>query len=565
MTITRVIQDAVNPSTVLNIIDDGTGAFGTVCPPTAATPGDASSSATICECSYAYNSTSAPNQKVFTPITYHEQDMARCSYAGLPSDVTSVQVSIHVTTTDTYSSAVTFNFSGTGNTLDTTNPNSFIQPLRYQCRDVVYIPYIFDGASGVYDPFQSEDPHLSYPIDFYASNLGAATSQYVIADAAAGGGSSWNCPPILNPSKYMSGTNLSQFYSNHQLNMTVFSSAPLAGNKVIYPPSGGFDRSTFYIAKSPSGVFTVPVNSILAPGVTTASTGTVPPLGYAANPIPIGSGTGQETCPDTTTSNIPPNYHWVKVWLFRAGLPSRQYAVPGGTGSNISQVGSISCNPGQWADGSPVFSGCPNGATGTYNSGDISSAHPLADRALGSSSICVRFDDRSNPTTFCNGHPGPGCSTALNGTGALDPGFDSWLSLTSASGTAGCQSTTLADPLSACNGAATTPISYNVGTANFGTPRYDYLFVVSPPSIMLSNMQDTSSSSPGLPYHPYRFYTNLDCLSPDPDSAPAGDCLQSNAITNYGLKLYDVGSAGDPPAADPNRAGIFPMCAIQPN
>ena len=82
---------------------------------------------------------------------------------------------------------------------------------------------------------------------------------------------------------------------------------------------------------------------------------------------------------------------------------------------------------------------------------------------------------------------------------------------------------------------------------------------------MLSNMQDTSSSSPGLPYHPYRFYTNLDCLSPDPDSAPAGDCLQSNAITNYGLKLYDVGSAGDPPAADPNRAGIFPMCAIQPN
>mgnify|MGYP007089698293 FL=1 len=196
---------------------------------------------------------------------------------------------------------------------------------------------------------------------------------------------------------------------------------------------------------------------------------------------------------------------------------------------------------------------------------DLNSSRFLADRVISGSGLCFRLDDQSG--SLCNGHPGPSCNDA--------GGIDTWQAEVSTQPTRfGCGATVLNDPLGICvtNGSGFVPVqpyNFNVGTGDLdtgaGTARYDFLFVVSPPSITLANMQDTSTSSPSLPYQPYRFKSNGDCNSRDPDNAAPGDCLQVNAINNYGLKLHDVGSNGDPPASDPKRPGVFPVCVLQPN
>src|SRR5207248_4689736 len=105
-----------------------------------------------------------------------------------------------------------------------------------------------------------------------------------------------------------------------------------------------------------------------------------------------------------------------------------------------------------------------------------------------------------------------------------------------------------------------------------GQARYDFLFVVTPESVMAAQMQDSSKSA-NYPYTPYRFMSKGDCVSSDPDlpSFP-GDC-NTNRILRYGLKIHGVESAGDPDAtsgnpADPitpsTRYGLFPICALQP-
>ncbi|MEO7161304.1 MAG: hypothetical protein ABI041_00145, partial [Bdellovibrionia bacterium] len=86
-------------------------------------------------------------------------------------------------------------------------------------------------------------------------------------------------------------------------------------------------------------------------------------------------------------------------------------------------------------------------------------------------------------------------------------------------------------------------------------------------------MRDVTSA--GAPYQPYRFETDLDCIDPltglastDPDVTFAANpnyCKNSTSINTFGLKLHDVGSNGDAPASDPFRAGVFPVCALQPN
>jgi hypothetical protein len=75
---------------------------------------------------------------------------------------------------------------------------------------------------------------------------------------------------------------------------------------------------------------------------------------------------------------------------------------------------------------------------------------------------------------------------------------------------------------------------------------------------MTQDMQN-SATSVSNPYTPYRFFTDQDCLSGTPNSAPAGDCLATNII-HYQIKFNDVSSNGDSPVS----AAVFPMCAIQP-
>jgi hypothetical protein len=317
-TLSRVIKNTLKPDSVLDLIGDGSGALGTLCQSTDESGTSTSTSPTTCECSFEYSSPTRPNEHIFTSIIYHEQNMVRCSYSELPSDATTVNVSIHLTSADTYSTVVKFSFNGNGVVLDPSNPESFAQAYRYQCRDNPVIPYLFD--SNVYDPIQSEDPHIAYPLNFYATNFGKALSVYANKSGEENV-KYWNCPPILNPSLFLTGSILSSYYETHHLNLNVYSKAFLSGSKLIYPPStGSFDRSTFYLAREQSGIFSVPVKAYTGPW-------TISTLGYGASPTSTGIG-GLETCPDTSAT-IPTGYHWVKVWLFRADLLPRKYVTYG--------------------------------------------------------------------------------------------------------------------------------------------------------------------------------------------------------------------------------------------
>jgi hypothetical protein len=135
-----------------------------------------------------------------------------------------------------------------------------------------------------------------------------------------------------------------------------------------------------------------------------------------------------------------------------------------------------------------------------------------------------------------------------------------------------CEAGNIVDPFEVCESSTTgvpktpTLTSDKFGLANLGgeTGRYDYLFVVTPPNVTVKDMQDTSPySSPSLPYQPYRYKSDQDCLSTDPDNPTSSeDCKLANRIS-YGLKLHDVSSDENPAPDDPNRAGVFPVCALQ--
>ena len=639
-TIKNVIEDTYNPASVLDVIGDGSGTLGTLCV--------TSNGANLCNCTLAFTQTSGAAQQVDTPVTYSESDMARCSYYNVvPSGITTAQVSIHLTSAGTYSNAITFKFPGVGNVLDTTSALSFHQIFRYQCRDIVFIPGILDGS--VYDPIQSENFHLTYPLDYYAANLGNAISTYVQAVSAS---PNWLCPPILNPNLFLTPNALAAYNANYHINLGLFSKAGLApsGSKVMYPPSSGvFDRTTFYLAKAASGVFTIPFDVQLAPTVVTAPSAlpSPAPVGWGASPVV--TGTTSESCPDASTVTIPTGYHWVKVWLFRASLSQRTYATPGTQGIGVKTVAAISCNPGDWANLSAnaegygtVFGACdaarydlkisdgtnttavvaPNinpylgtalsiSANSGMSNGDLDipsetlalQANPiapmnyLADRVLGGNNECIRLNSfpqtlPGNGSSGRKGYQPVGASANINqqaganacgvDAGAACTGGDHWQAerpyswnswaAPSPTPTPPCTS----DPMNTCTAitSAVMPqsnymtlasLEAEIGQATGSVPvRYDFLFVVSPPSIMLSDMQNSTSAA--MPYMPYRFYTDVDCLSDNPDAPTTpSDCALGNAITTYGLKLHDVGDNGDPPASDPARPGLFPICALQPD
>jgi hypothetical protein len=92
-------------------------------------------------------------------------------------------------------------------------------------------------------------------------------------------------------------------------------------------------------------------------------------------------------------------------------------------------------------------------------------------------------------------------------------------------------------------------------------PRFDYLFVVSPETVMVNDFKNDRDAA--KPYTPYRFYTATNCQSADPSNPAAGDCLRQNTI-NYGFTFHDITQPGDGTGTDPGRLPAFPVCALQP-
>lgn len=680
-TLGRVVKNNLNPTGTLDLIGDGTGTFGQLCQSS-----DGATGTNTCNCTYTYSSPTVPNQQLDTPVIYSETDLIRCNYGTISTDVKSLKVSVHLTTADTYSNQVIFNYSGSSVSLDTSLIASFVEPRRYQCHDIlVGVNYLFD--SKIYDPIQSENFHKTFPLDFYYTNPGGNLSTYSAAQAGTANTSlsNWICPPILNPeTTFSNSTDLKNYNSLNHVNLAVYSKAGLTVGdtiyrKVIYPPPphplqpGNIDRSTFLLSKQPSGIFSVPVNAYVSPGVNTTSDAILtegyppPPLGYGASPISTGS--GQESCPDSSIP-IPTKHHWVKLWLFRASLDARTMAWPGPKGNGPNQASSlfdlnvIYCNPGNWDKDSTTYqepnlqifpalncprdisdflndrssTPAPHGNHGTWTDGGVtyklrpasislksvreSLTDPLnlnyilADRVLGTGQ-CVRLDavagvagpayydsyNFRNKHPNCTNGPGLGCGDEkqdfwatwvldyAQGAVPTDAVFNADTTTATTKGYdktsigIGCNATPLSDPLNVCGNivapqtknvtSAAAPHSTNINSLplDSGSSRFDFLFVVTPTDIMLNDMRDATLA--GAPYQPYRFETDVDCFDPitemystDPDVTHGNYptlCKNSTSINTYGLKLHDVGDNGDAPANDPSRAGVFPVCAIQPD
>jgi hypothetical protein len=597
LALTRVIKNASSPTSVFDLIGDGSGAFGNYCKSQAA--GSGNTGASTCKCSYSYAMPDGSTQNYEADTDYHEQDLLRCKYIRIPAAVRSVDVRVHVNDTNMYSNVYTFKFSGGGVTLDTSDASTFALVQRYQCRDNIVVPYSLSPQDTVYDPFQSEDVHNSYPLNFYTTNMGLAMAYYAGGVKALGLAPpyDWNCPSIPNDPA-------------HQMDLTIFSvGADSAGSKKIYPPTGSiFDRSNFYVAKQATSVFNIPINSMIAPTINTVSSDSqdnpspVPPMGYGAAPIPTGV-SGQETCPDSSIT-IPSGYHWVKVWLFRMALNTRRAYVS----YNLQNLGLIACAPGEWRaptsfiidpnTGNPiasiynsVFPDCYNNvSTITGNNRNTDSLYlsqlfnngtrvaDLASRYFVNSGACFNVDPNFHPASGLTGNgPGranDGSATPINSL--VGKGTDIWFPNQIYPGATpvsplGCGGANPVDanPAHLCT-PATPPLAVayddkpaTIDIDDVSSPRYDFIFVVSPTTVMSGEITKPSSSVHNI-YTPYRFMSLGDCNSPDPDNpSTVGDCDASRALRNYGIKFHDVGNIGDPPATDPNRPGVFPVCALQ--
>jgi len=430
----------------------------------------------------------------------------------------------------------------------------------------------------MYDKLQSEDPLLTFPFDFYATNFGAALQSYVNAGT---GVNYWDCP--TNPSLY------SDFSNPLPADTTpIFS---VGDNNRMYPPpiynpapvvASDLDRSSFYVAKAPAGVFSIPFNAFLGPTIVSAfnSTSNPAPLGYGAAPIP--TGVGKEQCP---LSAIPAGYHWVKVWLFRSDLPPRHYL----SSPKFAQIGQISCNR-QWVGltgnavdaGKNVFVDCGIGASARPLPGSANGT--LADRIITNGPVI-----NNTQTGGCININAPASSPAPKGAGATSSGVSTQRAGFTAYGfgtdflqyvnpQACTNPAPFPDGLGLCtnNNNVTSGVPADFATTITAVPndgsRFDFIFTVSPDiswatasSLAVNSGEMEAGTGNSRSFTPYRFKTSADCAATSASGAPCVAAASSNLFPPYGIKLHDVGTNGDPSATDPNRPGVFPMCAIQRN
>ena len=602
----NVLRSNTNPSGLFDLIGTG-NEFAAYCGSQATGTTSTTSTSTTqdlgnCRCSYDYVTSSGSSESIELPVIYLESNLLRCSYAELPSDILSVTVKVHQlssgssagTTYDLYSSPFVVKFASFGGSYNTTSALAYKKVLRYQCKDSIPIMNPLDKSAGTYDPFLSESPELTYPLNFYTTNLGGAIREFIKNPVAqARNGQGFICPSIPNDPAM-------------GFDLRVYSSLPDSnGSRRIYPPDGSsFDRSNFLLAKQKVGVFQIPLNAYIAPKTVTsaAASNAPPPLGYAAQAIRLNNGQDEEACPNAP---IPTGYKWVKIWQFRAPLKSRVAF----QSAQLPKVDYIACNPGTTgklgltttaAADRAIVADC--GPTGGITA---DASHPIADRIIGVGGACVRLSNGNSAAAVCSdktGSPdGVGCTTSVMTGGQktyasinrdfspFAPGTDIW-QLSESSAATQCSGTAYPplDFLSLCkrpfysslNTAADprTPVPFDDPSADSdtnkptridldgATNRSDFLYVVSPVNIHLKNFKASISAggdSSAQIYTPYRFYSPNDCLSANPDDpSTPGDCVNR---LSYGFEGRDATQADVSGSVDGGFSGrTFPLCALQP-
>ena len=562
LTLTRVIRSNLNSASELDLIGDGSDALGRLCVSGDQNAGGGANSdgPSTCTCEYSYTRSDGSKEVVEVDTVYHEMNLIRCSSAIIPTNITYFDVRVHISTNDAFSNSVRFQVGSDLLNLSTSDSSTFLPATRYQCHESLFLSYVFDDD--FYDPFQSEDARLVYPLNFYTTNMGGSLSLFA-SEVQANNGAGYVCPTNTND-------------PTQGVELTVYSVSSDGGSNRIFPTTGSaFDRSNFVLAKERTGVFNVPVKAMIAPGLLSEDD---TPLGYGAEPIP-GSEPDQETCPSDV--EIPDGYQWVKLWLFRARLERRMNIIP----DQLAQAGGLACNPGTWQtadtdrDGQldAVVANCGSNGGKAPPSGFGSSE--LADRVYSSGSStpkCLRLQASSSasfpPAAVCSnniGLSGAGCTTDLltgNQTistyDILSPGSDIWHP---ADGTTSfCTGASTFDPFNICDLLGGYPTPYQFGdTTDYieENERFDFLFVVSPVEITTADMDSESSAS--RPYTPFRFFKASDCASGNPDAPLSpGDCSINRKI-DYRFVAYSIDNFGDAPEEDPDRLPDFPVCVLQ--
>jgi hypothetical protein len=589
-----------NVAGTLDLVGDGTNDIGTDCTAAASTTSTSYQGAGVSNCvclfTFQVSATDTATLSVQVNTSYYEANMLECPYNQIPAGAVNPTVAIYNSSTAaTISNPVTVPLSGANAAVDLTNPINFTQMQRYQCKDIVTIMMPWADGQGptaanvMYDPFQSSDPDISYPLNFYTINFGGTFSQI-----AANQIENWSCPGLPNDPS-VSG-----------LDLRLWSLSPdSAGSSEIYPPVGSaFDRSTFYVSNQAAGVFTLPLNTYIAPTLY-GGNGALPPSGYGA-PSTAGSTAGTETCP--TGATIPAGYQWAKLWLFRAGLADRYFD----TSAAIEST-NVQCNPGiiggsgnptvAFSDcGTTAIAGDPEGGVTVANSAPASPRVILADRIISgegsytsggnqavssTTSACVNVDGSAvaAPGFSCalgETNEGPGCWTGTETTARYAAGTDKWdtRQRTAVGGGGATSGTTVTlDPLNLyitsnngtnAAGSVDVPVDVNPGkqdldeVSGVSQSRYDYVFVVSPVTLMSGQMgllnTTPLASTISYPYTPYRFPSKQDCQSSNPNNPSfAGDCNPSKII-HYQTVANDIST----PVNSQDATQVYPMCVLQP-
>jgi len=573
VTITRAVpSNDTSKKYSLDLLGDGTDSMGTHCVQSKSK--DIVCAPNTCCCVFEYKRDGVAN-KISVGAYYSESNLLRCDYQEVIDEgITEVNVHILIATVGLKSNTRTLQFTTSGSgtiissdkdpinpnqdALDPKNPYSYSEVIRYQCRDYVWVPYVFQGGSsdGIYDPLLSENPIMSYPMTFYTSNLGGTIGYFSNASAADPENlAQWRCSDKYLPE------------NPHDTNFLIYSKNQLNGSYQISPKDhkapGVLDsRFQFYLAKEPIGDMNLAVTALASPGVW-AGASAHPPVGYALR-AQHRSDLGYSVCPDSSAWNgVKPDkpetitetdptgstsprtvsWEWVKVWNFRSSHHIRQYPKSSDL-VEYSKYG-VSCYD-IWSD----YFNTVTGECGTQmiDYGDSSTlvcknsymTGSWADRILGpddGKQFVCRLQATTNPfDTFMRIRGGTGTTTSKSQIAPLissDPNFTN--------GTPGSEANLYTE--------------VNQSGDVDEVSREEFLFVVSPTSITKAQMADPDDETAKI-YRPFRFKHVENCdLAMNLDADANCTSNQSQRIADY--ELYPL-----PTYVDDNE-DLYMFCALQ--
>ncbi len=544
-----------------------------------------------CKCEYTFTQPGLGVQVVQGNVDYEESNLIRCQNE-VTSGITSFSLRIVTVGGTDASNSLTVPlsggaFSGTTSYIDLTNPVSYSQVQRYQCRkhEDILDPY----DSTMIDPFQSEDPNVVYPFNYYTTNVSDS-----LVSLQSRQGSGWECTLTAtqdrslqwwaNPNVYSSSICTGAFCAGD--GQLMYPQSSLSSGKIpvsLTSTSTGKRRSSFAVAKSAYGVFQVPLKAAIAPSQTPANdyvSADYEIIGYAAQPVANASGIS--SCPNI---QLPPNATWVKLWNFRSNNISAPTKVTSSVSiSSFAQSG-IACNPGGGAVPSCVTLGNFTPQTAVANGSVLASRVVVVGGDATSANTCNNID----PLSFSNGQEGWSPSPfAFNSSitltmiqsfpwGLYTSAVDECVSPAVAPGatpvpTAVFTAVSTPAPLG-CTGRAgggipagsgnptlagalpeATPADFSPNITSSplvaGLSNYiDQLFVITETTVNDQNMKFTTSSSYPQ-YVPETYRASADC-----NGVIESSTCPSNKKIEWNINTLEVGSTVG--------ADIYPLCVVQ--